>query len=178
MSRVGKKTIPIPGGVQVRVEGKQIYIKGPKGELSRKLEPQITISIEDTQVQVKRDQDDRITRSLHGLVRSDLNNMLNGVTKGFSKTLEINGVGFRAQVQGRALQLNLGYSHPVNFTLPPGIDATVEKQTIITIRGMNKYLVGQVAANLKSCRPPEPYKGKGIKYSGEVIIRKEGKSGK
>jgi large subunit ribosomal protein L6 len=178
MSRIGKKPIPIPSGVQVKVEEQQIRVKGPKGELTRKLDPRIMVSVEDGHVSVKRDQDDRSTRSLHGLVRSDISNMLNGVTKGYQKTLEISGVGFRAQVQGKTLQLNLGFSHQLNFPLPAGIEAAVDKQTIITIRGVDKYLVGQVAANLKACKPPEPYKGKGIKYAGEVIIRKEGKAGK
>ena len=178
MSRVGRKPIPIPDGVQVRIEGGRIYVKGPKGELSRGLNPHMIVSVQDGHVVVKREQEDRDIRALHGLVRSEINNMLIGVTKGYQKTLEINGVGFRAQVQGRALQLNLGFSHPLTFPLPSGIEATVEKQTLITIQGVDKYLVGQVAANLKACKPPEPYKGKGIKYTGEVIIRKAGKTGK
>jgi len=178
MSRVGKKPIPIPDGVQVKIEGEQIYVKGPKGELAKNLNPRLKVSVQDKQVVVNREQDDRSTRSLHGVVRSDINNMVVGVIKGYQKTLEINGVGFRAQVQGRTLQLNLGFSHVLTFPLPPGIEASVEKQIQVTIQGVDKYLVGQVAANLRACKPPEPYKGKGIKYTGEVIIRKEGKTGK
>jgi large subunit ribosomal protein L6 len=178
MSRVGKKPITIPAGVQVRVEGEKVWVKGPKGELTRMVDSRMQVSVEEGRLIVKRQNEDRQTRALHGLFRSHLNNMVVGVTQGYQKTLEISGVGFRAQLQGRALQLSLGFSHPIEFSLPPGIDVRVDKQTAITVQGADKYLVGQVAANLRSLKPPEPYKGKGIKYTGEVIIRKEGKTGK
>ena len=178
MSRVGKKPILIPSGVQVKVDEKGVHIKGPKGELTRSLESGIGAKVEDGRVVVTRQSDDRFHRAKHGLFRSDLNNMVSGVSQGYQKTLEINGVGFRAQVQGRNLTLALGFSHPTVFSLPAGIDASVDKQTVITIKGADKYLVGQVAAEIRDLKLPEPYKGKGIKYSGEVIERKEGKTSK
>jgi large subunit ribosomal protein L6 len=178
MSRVGKKPVVIPSGVQVKVEGQEIHVKGPKGQLSRSMDSRLKLVVKDGQVQVEREQDDRLTRSLHGLIRSNINNMLIGVSQGYQKILEINGVGFRAQLQGKSLQLNLGFSRPVIFPLPSGIDAKVEKQNVITIQGVDKQQVGQVAADIKAIKPPEPYKGKGIKYAGEVILRKEGKTGK
>ncbi|HTN44135.1 MAG TPA: 50S ribosomal protein L6 [Nitrospiria bacterium] len=178
MSRVGKKPILIPSGVQVKVDEKKVHIKGPKGELSRLMESGIGAKVEDGRVVVTRQSDDRLQRAKHGLFRSDLNNMVNGVSQGYQKTLEISGVGFRAQVQGRNLTLALGFSHPTVFVLPAGIDASVDKQTVITIKGADKYLVGQVAAEIRDLKRPEPYKGKGIKYSGEVIERKEGKTSK
>jgi len=178
MSRVGKKPILIPSGVQVKVDPKGVHIKGPKGELTRSLESGIVAKVEDGRVVVTRQSDDRLQRAKHGLFRSDLNNMVNGVSQGYQKTLEISGVGFRAQVQGRNLTLALGFSHPTVFALPAGIDASVDKQTVITIKGADKYLVGQVAAEIRELKRPEPYKGKGIKYSGEVIERKEGKTSK
>lgn len=178
MSRVGKKPVAIPSGVQVKIEGQEIHVKGPKGQLSRRVDSRLKLLIKDGQVQVEREQDNRLTRSLHGLIRSNINNMVIGVSQGYQKILEINGVGFRAQLQGKSLQLNLGFSHPVVFQLPSGIDAKVEKQNVITIQGVDKQQVGQVAAELRALKPPEPYKGKGIKYAGEVILRKEGKTGK
>lgn len=178
MSRVGRKPVEIPAGVQVKVEKGRILVKGPKGELSRALARGIEVGIENNQALVRRASDDRQSRSLHGLVRKEIENMVVGVTKGFQKTLEISGVGFRAAVSGKALNLTLGYSHPVQFPLPPGIEASVEKQTVITVKGADRAVVGQTAADIRGLRPPEPYKGKGIKYAGERIIRKEGKTGK
>ena len=178
MSRVGKKPIAIPSGVQVNIQGSTLKVKGPGGELTQTLDPRIKVAVEEGNVVVRRGEEDRKTRSLHGLIRSDISNMLLGVSQGFQKTLEMSGVGFRAQLQGKNIQLSVGFSHPVSFVVPTGIDAKVDKQTIITIKGSNKQLVGQVAANIRAIKPPEPYKGKGIKYSGEVIQRKEGKGGK
>ena len=178
MSRVGKKPILIPSGVQVNVEGNGVRVKGPKGELTRSLENGIAVKIENGHVVLTRQSDDRIHRAKHGLLRSDLNNMVVGVSQGYQKTLEISGVGFRAQVQGRNLSFALGFSHPTVFALPTGIEASVDKQTMVTIKGADKYWVGQVAAQIRDLKPPEPYKGKGIKYAGEVIERKEGKTSK
>lgn len=178
MSRVGLKKITIPNGVHVKVNPDNVHVKGPKGENQKALRPEIKVDVQGTEIAVSRASDDRFVRSLHGLTRNEIQNMIVGVTQGFEKVLEINGVGFRAAVQGRVLVLNLGYSHPINFELPKGIDATVEKQTTVTIKGIDRYLVGQVAANIRALREPEPYKGKGIKYKDERIIRKEGKTGK
>jgi len=178
MSRVGKKPIVIPSGVQVKIEGNGVRVKGPKGELNRSLETGIGVKVENNQVLVTRQSDDRIHRAKHGLLRNDIHNMVVGVSQGYQKTLEISGVGFRAQVQGRTLNLALGFSHPTVFALPPGIEASVDKQTVVTIKGADKYWVGQVAAQIRDLKLPEPYKGKGIKYAGEVIERKEGKTSK
>ena len=178
MSRIGKKAIAIPGNVKVKIEDREILVQGPKGELKRQIPPSIQATIQEGQLVFSRISEERQVRSLHGLTRSEVANMITGVTQGYSKVLEINGVGYRAQLKGRTLMLNIGFSHPVNFELPKGIEASVEKQTIMTIRGIDKYLVGQVSARLRSLRPPEPYKGKGIKYQDERIIRKEGKTGK
>jgi len=178
MSRVGKRVIEIPNDVKVKIEDRQISVQGPKGEMKRQIPPSIQAVIQENRLVFHRVSDERQVRSLHGLTRSEVANMVLGVTKGFSKVLEINGVGYRAQLQGRTLILNLGFSHPVNFELPKGIEASVEKQTVLTIQGIDKYLVGQVAARLRSLRKPEPYKGKGIKYRDEKLVRKEGKTGK
>jgi large subunit ribosomal protein L6 len=178
MSRVGLKKITIPNGVNVKVNPDTVHVKGPKGENQKPLRPEVKVAVQGSEIVVSRSSDDRFVRSLHGLTRNEIQNMILGVTQGFEKVLEINGVGFRAAVQGRMLVLNLGYSHPINFELPKGIDATVEKQTTVTIKGIDRYLVGQVAANIRALREPEPYKGKGIKYRDERIIRKEGKTGK
>ena len=178
MSRVGKKPIAIPNGVQVKIAGQEIQVKGPRGELRQCMDPRMKVMVQNGQVHVEREQEDRLIRSLHGLTRSNISNMVIGVSEGYQKILEVSGVGYRVQLQGRTLQLNLGFSRPVVFSLPPGIDAKVEKQNVIKIQGISKQQVGQVAANLKAIKPPEPYKGKGIKYAGEVILRKEGKSGK
>jgi len=178
MSRIGKKAIPIPSNVKVRLEDHEIFVQGPKGELKRRIPLPVKPVIQDGQLVFTRTSEEREVRSLHGLTRTEVANMIAGVTQGFSKILEISGVGYRAQIKERTLVLNLGFSHPVEFELPEGIEATIEKQTILTIKGINKYLVGQVAARLRSLRPPEPYKGKGVKYRDEKILRKEGKTGK
>jgi large subunit ribosomal protein L6 len=178
MSRVGKKPVLIPSGVQVKVDEKGVWAKGTKGEMTRSLESGIGVRVEDGRIVLTRQSEDRIHRAKHGLLRSDIHNMIVGVSQGYQKTLEISGVGFRAAIQGRNLSLSLGFSHPTVFALPAGIEASVDKQTVITIKGANKYLVGQVAAEIRDLKPPEPYKGKGIKYAGEVIERKEGKTSK
>lgn len=178
MSRVGEKPVVIPSGVQVHVDDKAVRVRGPKGELTHPRESKIGVHVENGQVLVTRQSDDRLLRAKHGLFRADISNMITGVTQGYQKTLEIIGVGFRAQVQGRNLTLALGFSHPTVFMLPPGIEVSVEKQTIITIKGIDKYWVGQTAAQIRKLKPPEPYKGKGIKYIDEVIERKEGKTSK
>jgi large subunit ribosomal protein L6 len=178
MSRVGRKPIPIPKGVEVKIMDHRIRVKGPKGELEQAVHPEMKVESDGKELVVKRSSDETRLRALHGTARNQIMNMITGVTKGFEKGLEISGVGFRAAVQGRNLVLNLGFSHPVNFELPKGVDAQVEKQTAITVRGVDCYLVGQVASNIRRLRPPEPYKGKGIKYKDEKIRRKEGKTGK
>lgn len=178
MSRVGLKKISIPAGVQVKIDDQTIHVKGPKGENKKSLHPEIKVVIEGNEITVSRGSEDRFVRSLHGLTRNEIFNMIHGVTQGYEKILDINGVGYRAVVQGRILALSLGFSHPINFELPTGIDATVEKQTAVTIKGIDKYLVGEVAAKIRGLKKPEPYKGKGVKYRDEKIIRKEGKTGK
>jgi large subunit ribosomal protein L6 len=182
MSRVGRKHIAIPAGVTVTSGDEGIRVRGPKGEKVVPLRTGISVAVskgeKGNEIVVTRTGDDRFQRSLHGLIRSEVSNAIIGTTEGYQKILEINGVGYRAAVTGKQLTLNLGYSHPVVFDLPPGIDISVEKQTILTIKGLDKYLVGQVADNIRALKKPEPYKGKGIKYKGEQIIRKEGKTGK
>lgn len=178
MSRIGKKPVFIPSGVDVKVEKNNVLIKGPKGELNKEFHPRIGIKVEGGNILVSRASNDKLDRALHGLSRSIIANMVTGVTKGYEKSLEISGVGYRAQMQGSSLTLSLGFSHPINFELPKGIEAVVDKQTNITIKGIDKYLVGQIAANIRGLKSPEPYKGKGIKYAGEHIRRKEGKTGK
>jgi len=178
MSRVGLKKIKIPSGVELIVDSDVIQIKGPKGALSQQLRPEISVSIEGDEVLVSRSSDRPFVRSLHGLIRSELSNTIQGVTRGFEKILDINGVGYRAALEGRVLVLSLGHSHPIRYDLPTGIDVVVEKTTTLIVKGMNKYMVGEVAATIRSFRPPEPYKGKGVKYRDERIIRKEGKKGK
>lgn len=175
MSRVGRKPILIPKGVTVAVEGQAVRVEGPKGKLSRVVPAALTVSLQDSRLLVQRSSDHRTVRALHGLTRALLANMVQGVTEGFEKKLEIVGIGYRAQLQGKALQLALGYSHPVIFPLPEGIQAEVDKQTSVTIRGADKELVGQTAAKLRALRKPDPYKGKGIRYVGEMIRRKVGK---
>ncbi|MFQ5520170.1 MAG: 50S ribosomal protein L6 [Candidatus Methylomirabilia bacterium] len=175
MSRIGRKPIPIPQEVKVTLDGRTVRVEGPKGTLSRELVEPLTVSLQDGQVVVRRSSDERPVRALHGLTRSLLANMVQGVTQGFERKLEIVGIGFRAQLQGRALVITLGYSHPVTFPLPEGIQAEVEKQTLITFRGIDKALVGQTAASLRALRKPDPYKGKGVRYAGEVVRRKVGK---
>jgi large subunit ribosomal protein L6 len=178
MSRVGRKPIPIPAGVEVKTAAHVVSVKGPKGTLQWNVAQGVSVAVTDGHVQVSRATDESKMKALHGLVRAELNNMISGVTKGYEKTLEINGVGYKAQLQGQTMSLNIGYTHPVEFKLPKGIEAKVDKQTIITIRGIDKRLVGQVAANLRALKRPDVYKQKGIKYAGEVLRKKEGKTGK
>jgi len=178
MSRIGKKPVEIPAGVEVKLTGNSLRVKCPKGELSREFHPKMAIRQEGTSIVVERASDHRLDRSLHGLTRTLISNMVSGVTKGFERVLEINGVGYKAEVKGNILVLNMGYSHPVNFELPNGVSAAVEKATTIKLSSIDKELVGQVAANVRAVRKPEPYKGKGIKYAEETILRKEGKKGK
>jgi large subunit ribosomal protein L6 len=178
MSRVGKMPIPIPSGVEVRINGPSVTVKGPKGELSRDLNPEIKIEQADGQIVVTRPTDQPRHRAMHGLTRSLVANMVTGVSDGFSKTLELQGVGYRAQMQGRDLVLAVGYSHPVQVPPPPGIEFEVDGTTKIIVRGVNREHVGQAAADVRKIRPPEPYKGKGIRYLGEYVRRKAGKAGK
>lgn len=182
MSRIGLKPIPIPTGVQVSIPSDpsgEVRVQGPRGKLARRF-PWPTISIEATKeaVVVKRRGDEQTDRALHGLARSELRNMIEGVVKGYERKLEVSGVGFKIIQQGKRLNLTLGFSHPVIVDIPDGIEVAIEKQTALTIRGADKGLVGQFAADIRSYRPPEPYQGKGIKYSDEVIRRKEGKKSK
>lgn len=178
MSRIGKMPIAIPSGVKISLDGAEVKVQGPKGSLSQSMPDRITIVVEAEQVVVNRPTDDKSDCALHGLVRSLINNMVVGVTQGFTKGLEINGVGYRAEVSGKTLTLALGYSHPVVYPLPAGIEVEVEKQTKLTVKGIDKQLVGSAAAKIRSFRKPEPYKGKGIKYADEHIVRKAGKTGK
>ncbi|MDO8581740.1 MAG: 50S ribosomal protein L6 [bacterium] len=179
MSRIGKKPILIPSGVVVVIEGKTVRVKGPKGELTRVVHPHVTVREETGNLIVTVDSpDDGDDRALWGLTRRLVANMVDGVTKGYAKKLELVGVGYRAAVSGQKLTLNLGFSHPVDFLLPTGITASVDKNTFLTIIGIDKELLGNVAARIRSFRKPEPYKGKGIKYEGEVIRRKLGKAAK
>ena len=178
MSRLGRKPIPIPAGVQVQVTDRVVSVKGPLGQLEWTLTPHVSVAVTDGRVQVNRSADDAKVRALHGLVWAELRNMIVGVTKGYEHTLEMTGVGYKAQVQGRVVNLNVGYAHPVVFALPPGVEAKVEKQTVITIRGIDKRTVGQATANLRGIKPPDVYKQKGIRYEGEVLRKKEGKTGK
>lgn len=176
MSRVGKNPIPLPDGVEINIEKTLVTVKGPKGELSREIHPDIKVEVKDNQVIVQRPNDSKPFRSMHGLYRSLLSNMIQGVHQSFERKLEIVGVGYRAEVKNNRLVLQLGYSHPIVLVPPEGIELLVEGQNNITVRGIDKETVGQVAAKIRSFRPPEPYKGKGIKYEGEYIRRKAGKT--
>lgn len=178
MSRIGKQEIQIPSGVKVTLEGRTVKVKGPGGSLAQELMPEISVELTDTVVKVLRSDDSRSARSLHGLARSLVANMITGVSVGFEKKLEIVGVGYKADVKGSVVNLTLGYSHPLDYKLPDGIKVTIDKQTSISIKGADKQTVGQVAADIRSMRAPEPYKGKGIKYADEVIRKKAGKAGK
>ena len=178
MSRIGKAPIALPKGVDVQIEGARVTVKGPKGELSRALDPDMRVELGDGSVVVSRPTDSSRHRSMHGLTRTLVNNMVKGVSEGFSKTLEMQGVGYRAQMQGKDLVLAIGFSHPVHVTPPAGIDFEVEGTSRIVVKGMSKELVGQTAADVRKIRPPEPYKGKGIRYAGEYVRRKAGKAGK
>ncbi|MBR3696727.1 MAG: 50S ribosomal protein L6 [Clostridia bacterium] len=178
MSRIGKKPITIPEGVEVKIDGQNVTVKGPKGTLTKEFHKNMKINLESNVLKVERPDDEPSNRSLHGLTRTLLNNMIEGTTKGFERKLEVNGVGYRAQKQGTKLVMNLGYSHPVEIEAPEGISFDVPNPNEIIVKGMDKELVGQTAAVIRTKRPPEVYRGKGIKYVEEVIRRKEGKAGK
>ncbi len=177
MSRIGKKPVTIPKGVTVTLDGSKITVKGPKGELSRSLPGAMLVSMKDNEVIVERPSEENEHKALHGLTRTLVANMVEGVTAGFSKQLEIIGVGYKAEVRPYGLQLALGFSHPIEYRAPAGIKLSAPQPTQVTIEGANKEMVGQVAAEIRSFRPPEPYKGKGIKYAGEQVRRKAGKAG-
>jgi large subunit ribosomal protein L6 len=177
MSRIGRKPITLPKGVDVSVKGERIVVKGGKGELSTHMMPGVNLAIESGVVNVSRENDEKQTRASHGLIRALVANMVTGVSEGFQKTLELVGVGYRAQMQGKKLVLSLGYSHPVEFEAPDGIEIVVENPIKIVVKGIDKQAVGQVSAIIRGYRPPEPYHGKGIRYGGEHIIRKAGKAG-
>ncbi|HEX9580689.1 MAG TPA: 50S ribosomal protein L6 [Gemmatimonadales bacterium] len=177
MSRVGKRPVPLPAGVSVAVAGTLVSVKGPKGELQRSLHPEMAITVDGPRVAVTRPSDEPRHRALHGLTRALIRNMVDGVTKGYSKSLEIQGVGYKAEPVSGGLRLSLGFSHPVEYRAPNGIKLTVENNTVVKVDGIDKELVGQVAADLRKIRPPEPYKGKGIRYVGEHVRRKAGKTG-
>jgi large subunit ribosomal protein L6 len=176
MSRIGKQPITIPAKVKVDVKGSKVFVEGPKGKLDMHIPRRTTLKVEGTNITVSRDGDDAEAKALHGLSRSLLNNMVKGVSEGYMKKLEINGVGFKAAVVGKVVNLSLGYSHPINYDIPEQIKVTVEENTKVTIEGPDKQVVGQVAAEIRAFYPPEPYKGKGVKYSDERIERKEGKT--
>ena len=176
MSRVGKKPIPLPQGVNVTLETHFVKVSGPKGNLGQKIDSEVTLTLEKDKVLVHRPEDLKRGKALQGLTRTLIANMIKGVSQGFDRVLEINGVGYRAEAQGNTLNFSLGFSHPIRFPLPEGIKAEVERQTRITLRGVDKHLLGLTAAKIRGLRPPEPYGGKGIKYVEEVIHRKAGKT--
>ena len=178
MSRIGRLPIAVPSSVDVTIDGPQVTVKGPKGTLSRRLHPDMTVSREDATIVVSRPTEQKTHKQLHGLTRTLVNNMVVGVTDGYRKGLEITGVGYRATLNGRKLTLNLGYSHPIEIEPPEGISFEVENPTRLAVVGIDKELVGQIAAQVRSTRKPEPYKGKGVKYAGEYVRRKAGKAGK
>jgi large subunit ribosomal protein L6 len=178
VSRIGKAPVTVPAGVTVTVEGAVVTVKGPKGTLSREISKDMTVTVENGALRVSRPSDERNHKALHGLTRSLINNMVEGVTKGYTKQLELVGTGYRAAKTGTKLTLTVGYSHPVEIDPPAGIDFTVPAPNQVIVGGIDKEVVGQVAANVRSVRPPEPYLGKGIKYTGERIVRKEGTTGK
>jgi large subunit ribosomal protein L6 len=177
MSRIGKKPIPIPKGVTVKVDGNTVDVKGPKGQLRQPLPPGIVAAIEDGTLVTRKASDERQFDKFHGLARSLVNNAVVGVTEGFKRELDIVGVGYRAEMKGKQVVLALGYSHPVVFDIPTGIDIAIEKQTHLTVTGVDRQLVGQVAANLRRLRKPDPYQQKGVRYTGEVLKKKAGKTG-
>jgi large subunit ribosomal protein L6 len=177
MSRIGRKPIPIPGGVTVAIDGTHVRVKGPKGELEWRFRPEMTIQEDAGQLVVARPSDSKDHRALHGLTRALLANMVEGVTTGYRRTLEIVGVGYRAEKKGDKLVLTVGYSHQVEYPEPPGISLSTSGPTVVVVEGIDKAKVGQVASEIRSVRPPEPYKGKGIRYQGEQVRRKAGKTG-
>src|ERR1051326_8295055 len=176
MSRIGKQPIAIPAKVKVELKGSKVFVEGPKGKLDMEVPRRTSLKIDGGNVVVSRDGEDSEARAMHGLGRALLNNLVKGVTEGYVKKLEINGVGFKAAVTGKTITMNLGYSHPINYAIPDQIKVTVEENTKITVEGPSKQVVGQVAAELRSYYPPEPYKGKGVRYSDEKVKRKEGKT--
>lgn len=178
MSRVGKAPVAVPANVTVTIEPGLVKVKGPKGELSRIVHKDMIVKIEGNTLTVQRPSDERAHRALHGLTRTLINNMVEGVTNGFAKTLELSGTGYRAAKSGQKLSLSVGFSHPVEITPPAGIDIEVPNVTTVIVKGIDKELVGQIAADVRAVKPPEPYLGKGIKYAGERVRRKEGKTGK
>lgn len=178
MSRIGKKPIAIPGGVEIKVAGSTVSVKGPLGKLDWSLQDGVKVAVNNGQLLVDRASEDRKVRALHGLTRAELSNMVQGVTKGYERSLEITGVGYKTQLQGRTLSFNVGYINPVIYQVPAGIDVKVDKQTLINLKGVDKRLVGQVAADLRAIKPPDVYKQKGVRYAGEVLRKKEGKTGK
>ncbi|MFO7814033.1 MAG: 50S ribosomal protein L6 [Pelovirga sp.] len=178
MSRIGKLPVPVPAGVKVSLSGNEMTVTGPKGTLKQSLHERMVIEVEADQIVVNRPSNEKTDLALHGLTRSLVNNMVVGVSQGFKKALEINGVGYRAEISGNLLTMSLGYSHPVVYELPEGISVEVEKQTKLSVIGIDKQLVGSTSAKIRSFRAPEPYKGKGIKYADERILRKAGKAGK
>ena len=178
MSRIGNKVVVLPAGVEIKQDGNNITVKGPKGELTREFSSDIKMNIEGNEVTFTRPNDSKEMKTIHGTTRANFNNMVVGVSEGFQKALELIGVGYRAQVQGNKLTLNVGYSHPVEMTAPEGITFELPNPTTIVVHGISKEVVGQTAAYVRSLRSPEPYKGKGIRYVGEYVRRKEGKTGK
>lgn len=178
MSRIGKRPVPVPTKVTVAIDGQTLTVKGPKGELTRTFPPEVLFEQEDGAIQVTRRNESRNARQRHGLCRTLLANMVEGVSGGFQRRLEIQGVGYRAQAQGSNLILSVGYSHPVEIPAPEGIQFTVENNTNVLVAGIDKEIVGNTAARIRAVRPPEPYKGKGIRYQGEIVRRKAGKTGK
>lgn len=183
MSRIGKTPIPVPSGVEVKIEGSVVTVKGPKGSLTQNIHPEMSAKIEDGNILVERPSDEKLHRALHGLTRTLVANMVEGVTKGYEKVLQIHGVGYRAALSGANLNLQVGYSHPVDITPRPGIQFEVGQEAntripLIYVRGIDKQVVGQQSAEIRAVRKPEPYKGKGIRYSTEYVRRKAGKSGK
>jgi large subunit ribosomal protein L6 len=176
MSRIGRKPVPLPTGVTAQLDGRRITIKGPKGELSRTVHADLTLAVEENAVLVRRPSDEARHKALHGLTRTLVANMVEGVTKGFAKSLEIQGVGYKAEPKPFGVQLVVGFSHPVPYHAPQGIKISVDNNVLVKVEGMDKELVGQVAAELRNVRPPEPYKGKGIRYVGEQVRRKAGKT--
>jgi large subunit ribosomal protein L6 len=177
MSRIGKKPIPIPKAVTVKVDGAAVDVKGPKGQMRQPLPPGVVVVIEDGQVLAKRERDEKALAKFHGLARSLVANAVTGVTDGWKRELDIVGVGYRAELKGKQVHFALGYSHPVVFDIPAGIDVAVDKQTHITVTGVDRQLVGQVAANMRRLRKPDPYQQKGVRYTGEVLKKKAGKTG-
>jgi large subunit ribosomal protein L6 len=177
MSRIGRKPVTVPKGVTLQLEGNNVAVKGPRGELRRSLHPDMQIALDKDQFTVARPSEEKRHKALHGLTRTLVQNMVEGVSKGFSKTLEIQGVGYKAETKPYGVNLIVGYSHPVKYEAPKGIKISVDNNTVVKIEGADKELVGQVAAELRSVRPPEPYKGKGIRYQGEHVRRKAGKTG-